>query len=366
MNRNYLSEALLELNKLEDATKEYTKRIHEGKEFSLKEDWSSGIILRATFSMNEAEKAHDAGTFFIGDDNSIKNYIGGSSYKVYTKANHSNKVPGYVSVYEDKVEYTLPIYDEEIKQYLNGGIYTLNKAIKNKDISLLNDTIDEFKSILNTLGIRSYRITIELSSNDHTFIDNLTEDLNRVSVETDDTTTEILNGENGEVSVTTTPTSQEPEEVVQPVDDDLKDEIMLQLDKDTETTEENAPETDSEEFEEEEEFIDDAEELVEENFNNIIRRYLTKIYENVNDYSVTSIISKGNTYLVEGRVGFKSGKSRDVKFLFESSGNSLIGKDVQLSKDGPTFSINGSVKDKKFITESLHYSFGKTRSGIIK
>lgn len=158
-----------------DNAKANIRRRVKTNEALLKEDWSKGIILSATFSIDEAEKAHDAGTFFIGDGDSIKNYIGVSGYSVYNKDNYRNKMPGYVEVYENEVIYTLPIYDNEIKQYLSGGISTLNKAIKTKNISVINNVINEFKDILKSLGINSYKIDVTLSSNGDEFTQSLNE-----------------------------------------------------------------------------------------------------------------------------------------------------------------------------------------------
>lgn len=467
MNRNYLSEALIQLNKLEDSIKESTKRIHKS-------------IDECTSSINDYLKDVEHGYGYVTLDKAIEDlsneyscdidedglieYVNkNTSYKIANllgikvvmtpTAPSGKKISKDLGLFSDNMEnvteaysendlilhYNSPTYNQNKSYAQNSNRYAHTELLKNpeevknkikelqdkgcKDFKVYNragkklniddftknesigkitedktydlvpakrlishpameNVTDSFSDIDIPDNVRVYKyngpgkqkeffIVVGDQRVDHSFAKedtvrkyinshdlSLVEDLNRVSVETDDSTTEILNGENGEVSVTTTPNSQKSGEVIEPVDDELKDEISLQLDDSSDETEieDNS----------EEETIDDADEFVEESFNKLVSRYLTRVYENVNTYNTTSIKSRNNRYLVEGKINFKSGKSRNVKFLFESKGNELVGKNTKLSDNGPEFSIKGSVKDKKFITESLKYSNGNKSKGIIR
>lgn len=388
MNRNYLSEALIQLNKLEDAIKESTKRIHESKD-------------ECTSSINDYLKDVEHGYGYVTLDKAIEDLNNEYSCDVddedlieYIKKNTSYKISN-ISDVKVIITATAPKY-KEIAKDLALSLDNIDESVdtgttKAKighfyDIKNRNDTTgyyqyenedgtrfgphakseNELKTWLKSASMDDIRKTVETPKPVYsTDIKNsgITEDFSRISVETDDSTTEITNGKNGEISVTTTPNSQHSGETIEPIDDELKDDILSQSeDDDIDNLEDDTDTSDNED----EETIDDADEFVEESFNRLVSRYLNKIYENVNTFTTTNIKSRSNKYLVEGKINFKSGKSRNVKFIFESKGNELVGKNTKLSNNGPEFSIKGSVKDKKFITESLKYSNGNKNKGIIR
>lgn len=160
---------------IKDAAQEIGNIFVKNESISLNEDWSRGIILKAKFSLDEAENAHNNGTFYIADNDSIKNYIGGTSYKVYDNPDKIKQKSGYVNVYENEVEYVLTIFDEEIKQWLNGGITAIKKVIKTKNIDSLNQIINSFKQTLKELGINNYTTELKVVNNDDSLVQTLTE-----------------------------------------------------------------------------------------------------------------------------------------------------------------------------------------------
>lgn len=186
----------------------------------------------------------------------------------------------------------------------------------------------------------------------------LKEDLNHISVETDDSTMEINHDENGSVSVTTTPNTQASGEMIAPVDDTLEADIMANGEEpvddtpiEDEVTEEDAP------AEGEEETLDSAEEFVEESFDTLVGKYLTRVYENVNKYKTKKITAKNNQYVVEGLIKFNSGKIKPTTFLFECKNNTLVGKNSQLARNRKAFTVKGRIQEKKFIAESFNYNY---------
>lgn len=117
------------------------------------------------------------------------------------------------------------------------------------------------------------------------------------------------------------------EETVSPVSEETIDEIEINnVDKDT------------------------TEEVMEES--------LKENYSNVKFFKCNNVTCKGNTILVEGIIGFKSGKKRNTKFVFESyktDGNtvSFITKTNDLNTKNNNMFLNGKVVGNKFISESI-------------
>ena len=176
------------------------------------------------------------------------------------------------------------------------------------------------------------------------------EDLNHISVETDDSTMEINHEENGSVSVTTTPNTQASGEMITPVDDTLEADIMA-------NGEQPVDDTSIEDEFTEEETLDSAEEFVEESFDTLVGKYLTRVYENVNKYKTKKITAKNNQYVVEGLIKFNSGKIKPTTFLFECKNNTLVGKNSQLARNRKAFTVKGRIQEKKFIAESFNYNY---------
>ena len=82
---------------------------------------------------------------------------------------------------------------------------------------------------------------------------------------------------------------------------------------------------------------------------------LKESYKDVKFFRVGSVKNKNNKVIVEGIVGFNSGKKRNMKFVYESykcSGSKLgfKGRVLQLKEQ---FSLVGNVKNGKLVCESI-------------
>lgn len=175
----------------------------------------------------------------------------------------------------------------------------------------------------------------------------LTEDVNNVNVETDDSIINVTADENGRVSVTTEPNSapfESKDEIIAPVSPETQAEIQSGGEED------DVVDTDLEEFD-------------EDSFDELGESYLKNIYENVEGYNTTDVKVDGNKMIVEGVIKFSSGNAKQTSFIFESkdctrSGKyRFIGENVQLTRGKKAFTLSGKVENKKFITESLNYNY---------
>ena len=180
------------------------------------------------------------------------------------------------------------------------------------------------------------------------------EDLNEVTVTTDDTHMEMTADEDGKVTVTTEPVHKEDgeaEEVIAPIEDETKIEI------------ENGSKEDEEGVEDEEEVEMDIDDFSTDEFDELGESFLKKSYNNVDAFKTTGVTVKGNSLKVEGLITFKSGAKKKTHFVFESKDMSkrgkyrLIGENLQLSRGHKSFTIIGSVNNKKFVSESLNYNY---------
>ena len=163
-------------------------------------------------------------------------------------------------------------------------------------------------------------------------------------------------------------------EMVAPIEPDIKDEIL-----DNSAPEEEEVDTLNIEEEtpngiEEEEVTD----FDEENFDELGESFLKKHYDNVKSFKTTKISeskSEKNSIIVEGIVTFNSGKKKNTAFSFRgdkilpSGMHRLVGENLDICNAKKAFHINGRIKDKKFIAESLNYNFtvgGKRVSGSVR
>lgn len=179
----------------------------------------------------------------------------------------------------------------------------------------------------------------------------LDEGFNDVSITTDDTHMEMTSDENGKVTVTTEPVNNEDdfgdEEMLAPVDMETKDNLMAEF-----------------EPEEDEEEVDvDFDEFDEEGFDELGESYLKKIYENVDSFRTSKVQEQGNGLKIEGLIKFSSGNTKKTSFLFEAKDIDrkgkirLIGENKEITRGKKAFTITGSMKDKKFMCESLRYNY---------
>lgn len=183
------------------------------------------------------------------------------------------------------------------------------------------------------------------------------ESLERVEVSTEGSNTVITNDTiTNTVSVTTT-SNDDGEGILVPLSDDSAEEIAV-------STEENN------QVPEEDDFI--ADDFDEESFDELGEAYLKKVYENVNSFKTTNVSSCGKKLAVEGLITFKSGNTKSTNFIFEQKAQNkngsyrLIGENKQISRGKKSFILQGNVKDKQFICESLNYNYLGKNDGDTK
>ena len=179
------------------------------------------------------------------------------------------------------------------------------------------------------------------------------ESLEEVEVKTGDTKVEISSDEDGKITVSSEPceseeTSEDNAEAIKPISDETEAEIVA-----------NDGEEDI-----------DIEDFDEESFDELSEGYFKKVYENVNSFKTSNVSTKDNKVIVEGIVTFDNNIKKSTKFIFESFSKKndkyrMIGENVNITKGNKAFSLMGSIKDKKFLSESLNYNY-RTKNNIGK
>lgn len=129
------------------------------------------------------------------------------------------------------------------------------------------------------------------------------------------------------------------DEMAIPVTDDTREEIVADGEK--------------------EDTVDDIEEFDEESFDELSESYLKKVYNNVDGYKTSNVSFNKSGLCVEGIISFKSGNKKNTQFIFESrdNGKRFVGENKQITRGKKAFTVKGSVKDGKFITESFNYRY---------
>ena len=191
------------------------------------------------------------------------------------------------------------------------------------------------------------------------------EHFEKVEIETDTEKMEMTSDPNGKTVITTEP-KENGEEVIAPVSDEIKSEINP-INDEVEDEEEFDFEGEEEmpaEGEDEEGYEDiDVDDFSEEDFDELGESYLRRVYENVNSFKTSSVKSAGNKLIIEGVIGFNSGKQKKTSFVFESKDINrkgkvrFIGENLQLSRGKKAFTMTGKVNGGKFIAESLNYNY---------
>ena len=218
--------------------------------------------------------------------------------------------------------------------------------------------------------------------------ESLTEAVNNLSLDTDDTHLEMTADENGKVTVTTEPITEEEEF---PADDiplegesgetgeGTGEEEIVPLEPEEEAEiEDNEPESEEEPVGDEEtevsdldEYTDeeepeeevDIEDFEEEPFDEMGESYMRKVYSNVSGYKTTKINESNGSVIVEGLISFNSGATKPTKFVFDNASFSKRGKLVlegynkTFSKANKSFIVRGSLVENKFTPESMIYNY---------
>lgn len=166
------------------------------------------------------------------------------------------------------------------------------------------------------------------------------EDINNLSLDTDDTHMEMTSDENGKVTITTEPIEKTTtsDEVIVPVSDETVSEIEN-------NNVENEEDVDFEEFD-------------EASFDELGESYLKESFDNVVAFRTNGVTMSGNDLMVEGLIKFDSGNVKKTSFTFTAKDflkeglYRFIGKNNQLVESN-SFELVGRIKDTKFICESL-------------
>ena len=206
--------------------------------------------------------------------------------------------------------------------------------------------------------------------------ESLKEDIQDVSITTDEETMTMTTKEDGGVEIETTPVEtaeeefiedeviEEPEEeietgeeVIAPLEDGVEDEIELHseidaLDADEIEALENEEPEDMEDMDEIE-----VEDFDEESFNELGESYLKEQYDNVTGFKTVNAKVFDGSLIVEGIIRFASGNAKGTSFVFEATkarknGILFEGYNKQISRGKKTFKldcdlIEGCIKPVK-------------------
>ncbi len=100
------------------------------------------------------------------------------------------------------------------------------------------------------------------------------------------------------------------------------------------------------------------EDFDEVSMNSCMTKALTEVYSNVKNFEMTECSLNESSLVVEGKINFNSGKTRETSFVFTEGKESkmLCGINEDLDKDG-SFNICYGIDNNKMFVESLKYSY---------
>lgn len=202
--------------------------------------------------------------------------------------------------------------------------------------------------------------------------ESLKEGFNDVQITTDDQhLTMTQDSETGKVTVETEPIQKEEsfeseDMMIAPLNDEEEQEIednsdQLEAEESEEVPEYEAPE-ESEDEESEDVDISDFEESL---FNNLGQKYLTEVYDNIESFNTSNVYqdNKNNKLIIEGSIKFKSGNTKKTSFIFEAKDIDkdrkvrFVGENQQITKGKKSFTLRGTLKEGKLLSESLTYNY---------
>ena len=234
----------------------------------------------------------------------------------------------------------------------------------------VEESVDDLKKLDSFLNIKE---------------ESLTEGIDNLSLDTDDTHLEMQADENGKVTVTTEPKVEEEltvedefpvddvatdteefgAEEIAPLDQEEVDAIEANSEEEAaeEQPEEEIPAEEEAPAEEEEGEEEEFDEFDEESFDQMGESYLRRVYDNVKSYKTTNVSEHNNTLIIEGLITFDSGNTKSTTFTFTNpkslKGDRIVleGYNKTFTKTKKAFSLKGKIDEKKFITESLGYHY---------
>ena len=248
---------------------------------------------------------------------------------------------------------------------------SLNEDMKLDGVEELYDN-DEIRGVEELEGVDELEGVKELHGDKHE--EPINEDIEDVTVTTEDETMTMTTKEDGGVVIETSPVeeiAEEPidempieggEEMIAPLQDDTIEEVEAAADANS--VEEGENNIDFEEITEEpaegeDEFaLDGFEDFDEESFNGLGESYLRNCYENVNSFKTTGVTTKNGKLIIEGMIKFDSGNIKETEFVFESVGDGKFeGYNKHISRGKKTYKLNTSMNGKKLVCESLNYNY---------
>lgn len=238
-------------------------------------------------------------------------------------------IDGYEQVKQSLEMFDLP--DDELEGW-------------NKVIDFIIDEENKHIDMLENAADGNFDIDeVEDDSDDEEETESLDESVEEINIKTQDDTINIQSNDDGGMTVETTPNECEDCETTD------KEMIVPMTDDEIEEIPEQEPED-----EEDDEVVD---EFDEDSFDEVAESYLKKTYSNVDSYITESVHNTDYKLIVEGKINFKSGKSKDTKFVLtfmeDKQGVSINAMNESLAKNYQNLQLKAVVKDNKFIVTDM-------------
>lgn len=280
---------------------------------------------------------------------------------MYDENNREKKgQDGYIMAASSDVEKLEARAEELHASYQKNGVDTEIKVVPYKDALKMN-IVDGTKKGIKT-SVKRHNMD---KKND------VNESIEDLSMTANDTHIEVSEEENGKVTVSMEPATNEAGgEMIAPVSAEAEAEIMAD-----EVVEEPAAEEPVEDAPAEEEVPEegaesevdaDFDEFDEESMDGLGESYFKRVYENVNSFKTMSVKTVGNSMIIEGLLEFNSGNKKNTSFIFEAldatkSGKfRFVGDNKELTEGKKAFMLTGTINNNKLIVESMNYNYKHT------
>lgn len=259
--------------------------------------------------------------------------------------------------------------EEDLEESLTEGCHKeekLEEDMKLDGVEELYDN-DEIRGDESLEGTEELEGVEELHGDKHE--EPINEDIEDVTITTEDETMTMATKEDGGVVIETSPAVEEVDEFAvveeEPVSEDemivpIEDETVEEVEAaaDANSVEDGEADIEFEETEEENSEDEDFEDFDELSFNGLGESYLRECYENVVGFKTTGISAENNKLMIEGIIKFDSGNIKETQFIFESVGDGKYeGYNKQISRGNKTYKLNTSINNKKLVCESLNYNY---------
>ena len=198
--------------------------------------------------------------------------------------------------------------------------------------------------------------------------ESINESIDDLSMTANDTHIEVSEEENGKVTVSMEPaTNDAGGEVIAAVSPEAEAEIMADEVIEDPVAEEPIEDIPADEEVPEEgadsEVDADFDEFDEESMDGLGESYFKKVYENVNSFKTTAVKTSGNSMIIEGLLEFDSGNKKNTSFIFEALDATKTGKfrfvgdNKELTEGKKAFMLTGTINNNKLIVESMNYNY---------